>query len=197
MQISKLEAARRQLITSIRLLFEDADSISIYTLAHASSEVLDALCKNEGKLRFREQMSSANKMSEKAINRIASHGRNFFKHADRDPDAVLDDFDDTLNDHVLIAATMDYSVLASSKPMEVQLYPLWYFGVYPEKLMLPDMQHIKDAADQMLPGLAAQPRKKQKAAGHSALVCSLRDKTLMDHPFTDKARIGAICSTKP
>ena len=47
MQITKLEAARWRLVTSIRLFFEDADSISIYTLAHASWEVLDALCKHQ------------------------------------------------------------------------------------------------------------------------------------------------------
>lgn len=197
MKISKLEAARRQLVTSIRLLFEDADSISVYTLAHASWEVLDGLCKHEGKLRFREEMSSANKMSETAINQLASHGRNFFKHADRDPEAVLEDFDDTLNDHVLIAAAFDYGTLASSKPMEVQLYPIWYFAVYPEKLLLPDMQHIKDAADQLFPGLSSASRDRQKAAGLLALVQSLRDKSLMTHPSTDRSPVRAILSAPP
>ncbi|MBU1211051.1 MAG: hypothetical protein KJ587_07245 [Alphaproteobacteria bacterium] len=196
MKISKLEAARRQLVTSIRLLFEDADSISVYTLAHASWEVLDALCKHEGKLRFRAEMSGANRMSEKAIKKIASHGRNFFKHADNDPEDVLEDFDDTLNDHVLIAATMDYSVLASSKPMEVQLYPLWYFAVYPEKLLLPAMNDIRDASDQLFPGLSSAPRDRQKAAGLSALVQSLRDKSLMSHPSTDRSSMRAIAPSE-
>ena len=71
MTLTKIEAARRQLITSIRLLFEDADSVSVYTLAHASWEVLDALCKHEGKVRFRDQMASATGKGEKAIKEIA------------------------------------------------------------------------------------------------------------------------------
>jgi hypothetical protein len=61
MRITKLEAARRQLVTGIRLFFEDADSISVYTLGHAAWEVLDALCKHQGKIRFREQMAGANR----------------------------------------------------------------------------------------------------------------------------------------
>jgi len=125
MTITKFEAARRQLVTSIRLFFEDADSISVCTLGHAAWEVLDALCKHQGKIRFRDQMAGANKLTEDEIKRIANHGKNFVKHADRKPEDVLEDFDDDLNDHVLIAATMDFGMLASAKPMEIQLYPIW------------------------------------------------------------------------
>lgn len=195
MTLTKIEAARRQLITSIRLLFEDADSVSVYTLAHASWEVLDALCKHEGKVRFRDQMASATGKGEKAIKEIANFGKNFFKHADSDPEGVLEDFSDDLNDHVLIAATMDYAVLATTKPMEVQLYPLWYFGVYPDKLLLPAMAEIRDASETMFPGLSREPRARQKAAGLSALQQALRDKELMRHPSTDGTTVGAIHKT--
>lgn len=41
-EVTKFDAARRQLVTAIRLFFEGGDSISVYTLAHASWEVLDA-----------------------------------------------------------------------------------------------------------------------------------------------------------
>jgi hypothetical protein len=61
-QLSKLEAARRQLVSGIRLFFEDGDSVSIYTLAHASWEVLDALCRQRGKTRFYDLMAGANGM---------------------------------------------------------------------------------------------------------------------------------------
>ncbi len=70
-------------------------------------------------------MSGANGLSEAEIKRIANYGRNFFKHADADPDAVLDAFSDDRNEHVILAATFDYDTLASTKPMEVQVFPLW------------------------------------------------------------------------
>jgi hypothetical protein len=186
MRITKFEAARRQLVTSIRLFFEDADSISVYTLGHAAWDVLDSLCQHEGKNRFRAQMAGANKLTEDKIKRIANHGKNFFKHADRKPEDVLEDFDDDLNDHVLIAATMDFGTLDSAKPMEVQLYPVWYFAV----------KEIQDAANTMFPGLATADRARQKQAGLQALVKSLRDRELMTHPFTDRSSVRAIASRR-
>jgi hypothetical protein len=138
-------AARRQLVIAIRLFFEDTNSVSVYALAHAAWEVLDALCKHRGLTRFREEMSGANGLSEAEIKRIANYGRNFFKHAKEDPEAVLDDFADDRNDHVLLAATFDYGTLAASKPMEVQVFQLWYFAVHPEKAMRPAMDRIIEA----------------------------------------------------
>ena len=43
--LTKFEVARRQLVTAIRLFFGDEDSVSVYTLAHASWEILDTLCR--------------------------------------------------------------------------------------------------------------------------------------------------------
>ncbi|MBX9591782.1 MAG: hypothetical protein K2X43_21020 [Hyphomonadaceae bacterium] len=192
MQITKFEAARRQLVTSIRLFFEEADSISVYTLAHAAWEVLDALCQHQDKIRFREQMAGANRLTEDEIKRIANHGKNFFKHADRKPEDVLENFDDDLNDHVLIAATMDFGTLASTKPMEVQLYPIWYFAAHPEKIALPDFKIMQDAANDMFPRLAGLDRARQKQAGLQALVRALRDRNLMSHPSTDRSSVRAI-----
>jgi hypothetical protein len=194
MRITKFEAARRQLVTSIRLFFEGADSISVYTLGHAAWEVLDALCKHQGKIRFREQMAGANKLTEDEIKRIANHGKNFFKHADRKPEDVLEDFDDDLNDHVLIAATMDFGTLASAKPMEVQLYPIWYFAAHPEKIALPDFKEMQDAANTMFPGLAGADRARQKQVGLQALAQALRNRELMTHPSTDRSSVRAIAA---
>jgi hypothetical protein len=185
-QITKFDAARRQLVTSIRMFFEDADSISVYTLGHAAWEVLDALCKHQGKIRFREQMAGANRLSEDEIKKIANFGKNFFKHADRKPDDVLQEFDDNLNDHVLIAATIDFGTLASSKPMEVQLYPIWYFAAHAEKIALPDFKVVQNAAAEMFAGLADIDRPRQKQAGLQALVQALRNHELMTNPSTDR-----------
>lgn len=185
-QVTKFEAARRQLVTAIRLFFEEGDSVSVYSLAHASWEVLDALCKHRGLTRFRNQMSGATGMTEQEIKKIASYGRNFFKHANDDPDDVLEDFSDGLNDHVLIGATMDFGMLASAKPMEVQVFQLWYFAAHPEKAPRPDFDAIIEAADEHFPDFAAMDRKGKKNAGLRVLVAALRDPELMAHPSTDR-----------
>lgn len=192
MQITKFEAARRQLVTSIRLFFEDADSVSVYGVAHAAWEVLDALCKHQGKMRFREQMAGATGLTEEEIKKIANFGKNFVKHADRKPEDVLDDFSDDLIDHVLIAATMDYGTLADTKPMEVQLYPVWYFAAHPEKIALPDFKLMQDLSNNLFPGLAKLDRVRQKQAGLHALVQARQEPGLMSHASTDRSPVRAI-----
>jgi hypothetical protein len=191
-QITKVEAARRQLVTAIRLLFEDADSISIYTLAHAAWEVLDALCKHRDVVRFRAEMCRANGLSEDEIKRIASYGRNFFKHADKDPDSVLEDFSDELNDHVLVGAAFDYGEIANNKPMELQVFQLWYFAAHPEKALRPAMDDIIAVGEKLFPGIGAMSRRQKKRAGLRALMSALRDPTLMADPSTDRAHVRAL-----
>ena len=130
-------------------------------------------------------MSGSTGLTEKEIKKIASYGRNFFKHADTDPDEVLKDFSDDLNDHVLIGATMDFGTLASTKPMEIQVFQLWYFAAHPEKAPRPDFDAIMEAADRQFPGIASMDRKNIKSAGPRVLMAAMRDPELMDHPSTD------------
>lgn len=191
-ELTKLEVARRQLATAIRMFFECADSISVYSLAQASWEILDALCKNQGLIRFREQMSDANSLSEHEIKNIASYGRNFFKHADRDPDGILDDFSDDRNDHALLGAVIDYGTLADTKPVEIQIFPIWYLSVYPEKAMRPEMNEIIAAGEILFPKIGTMVRREQKRLGLRVLDSALRDPTLMQHPSTDRSSVNSI-----
>ena len=192
MQITKLEAARRQLVTAIRPFFEGGDSVSVYALGHAAWEVLDALCRHRGLTRFRGEMSGANGLTEQEIKRIANYGRNFFKHANDDPDDTLDEFSDDRNDHVLLAAAFDYGTLATSKPMEVQVFQLWYFAVHPDKALRPAMDQIIDAGQQFFPGIDKLSRKKQKEAGLRFCVAARRDPELMADPSTDRSPVSSI-----
>jgi hypothetical protein len=192
-QVTKLEASRRQLVTAIRLFFENWDSVSVYSLGHSAWEVLDALCRHGGTIRFLDEAAHANKMAEAEIRKIASYGRNFFKHADRDPETTLDDFADDLNDHVLLAATLDYGSLATTKPMELQVFQLWYFAVYPEKIAgVPNFEAVRGAAEGAFPGLAGLDRKIQKAAGAHLLAQALRDPELMADASTDRSGTRAL-----
>jgi hypothetical protein len=49
--VTKLDAARRQLRTAIRLWFQEADPASIHTLAHAASEIIHVISKNRNRYR--------------------------------------------------------------------------------------------------------------------------------------------------
>ena len=46
--LTKIDVARRQLVTAIRLLFDGGDSVSIFSLAANAWEVIDVLCNKLG-----------------------------------------------------------------------------------------------------------------------------------------------------
>jgi hypothetical protein len=135
-RITKLDAAKRQLTTAIRLFFEDDDPVSVYTLAHASLEILGILCKRAGKERYIQLVAEKYGLTEMDARPIVSYGKNFFKHADRDPDAVLEDFADTRNDGILMYAIVDLFSLFEENyhalPHEVLAFRLWYSIAHPE-----------------------------------------------------------------
>lgn len=83
--LSKIDVARRQLITAIRLLFDGEDSVSIFSLAANAWEIIDVLCKNADVSSLsnhaRENIPTGKNLKYDYIN---SPYRNFFKHADND-----------------------------------------------------------------------------------------------------------------
>jgi hypothetical protein len=107
--LAKLDVARRQLVTAVQLFFDGGDPISVYSLAANAWEVIDALCGRAGV----SSMSSDTRghiPEGKDLKRdyINSPYRNFFKHADRDPEGVLDGFDESNVDSILFLAVEDY-----------------------------------------------------------------------------------------
>ena len=90
-QATKLDAARRQLETAIRLLFAQDDAVSIHTLAHASFGILKAVAEHR---KERPVLDTADELAAKdgkefwkGFNRTG----NVFMHADNDPHGVLSD----------------------------------------------------------------------------------------------------------
>ena len=47
-RINKIDAARRQIVTAIELLFSGGDPVAIYTLAGAGWHILKDLCERKG-----------------------------------------------------------------------------------------------------------------------------------------------------
>jgi hypothetical protein len=84
--VTKIDAARRQLATAIRLIFMDADRVSVFSLASNAWEIVDALCRRANieslSLETQDHLPKDKKLRRDYINEPY---RNFFKHADRDP----------------------------------------------------------------------------------------------------------------
>jgi|SRR6267378_1402366 hypothetical protein len=91
-KISKLDAARRQLVTAIRLYFANADSVSTHTLAAAAFEILgdlDAHGPNTGTLFDHAERYIKPEYVDVFYKKLRKP-QNFFKHADNDPEDILE-----------------------------------------------------------------------------------------------------------
>ena len=99
--LTNLDVARRQLAVAIRLFFDDRDAISVHTLATNSWEIVDLLCKNREVDSFskhaRENLPDGKSLKRDFINQPY---RNFFKHADENPEGTVEGFSDDNNDHI-------------------------------------------------------------------------------------------------
>lgn len=127
--ISKLEAAHRQIVTAIRLYFDDDDLAAVHTLACAAREIYERHCEAQGIERFIEQIVIASPdRTPKQLWGILNGARNFLKH----PGASLDEkleLDDEMNAVVLWVACHDCAMLCKEKqPAEVQAYTMWFLA---------------------------------------------------------------------
>jgi hypothetical protein len=188
--VTKLSAARRQLVTALRLFFDDREPVSVHTLAHAAWEITSSLCKNEGIKTFIENAAEANDASVKDIKAAANQFKNFFKHADRDPEMAIDDFGDKCNDHVLIAATLDLGMLCEGKlPVEVRTFQLWYFAINPDSLKALREEPYEEAIRKRFPDIQKMDRAEQKRIGKDKMLEHLADPAVLKDQNTDRSQL--------
>ena len=89
----KIEAATSQIELAIRLLFQNEDPIGIHTLAAAGFRILRDLGKAK-RSEISQYLTNIIKPGmEGRFWKVFSRAANFFKHADNDPDGVLENRD--------------------------------------------------------------------------------------------------------
>lgn len=131
-KISKLDAARSQLETAIMLYFNEADPVSIHTLAAASYEILQDLSSNTKRPTFLDQsLAILPQDLRKKIRDEARKPQNFFKHARKDVEASIE-FVPGLTEWTLIDATAKYIDLADNDSLMLRVYVTWFTARYPE-----------------------------------------------------------------
>jgi hypothetical protein len=130
MTITKLDAAEREIVAAIQLLFDGGDPIPVYALAAAAREITTTLCEKRGVHSVVDTIQEDHPhMTRKQIHREVSKHAAFFKHADQDPDGVLDSFDPAEADAVLWVACSDFGRLCGGKPVEADVFELWFYAM--------------------------------------------------------------------
>lgn len=184
--LTKINAARRQLVTAIRLIFEGEDSVSVFSLAANAWEIIDVLCNKEKVLSLsnqsRKQIPNGKDLKYDYIN---SSYRNFFKHADRDPEAILENFNDTDVDTLIFLGVEDYLRLLNKSPIEFQVFQLWYMSVYIDKLNPDELSNTLPAIESTFPNIRDMSRNDCLVMGKEVLLNAKSNKELLSDIRTE------------
>jgi hypothetical protein len=185
--LSKLDVARRQLVTAIRLFLHLGDPVSIYTLAANAWEIVDALCclRDVESLsqEARENIESSKNLKRDFVN---TPFRNFFKHADHDPEEMIEGFSAERCDSVIYLAVEDYIRLEQKSPIEFQVFQLWYLSVHIDKVAPDDAASYLEASERIFPGIRELPREQRVSMGAKVLEDARKNNAVMSDPRTER-----------
>jgi hypothetical protein len=138
--ISKLDAARRQLETVIRLYFSNGDPVAIHTLTDAAYNILRDITAKRGaepmivKDQVLDQVKPDHK---KAIAKKVNEAANFFKHANRDHESTID-FNPEASELLLLDACAQYQKLTGEIPPLFIVSQTWFMAKHSDFFILPE-----------------------------------------------------------
>jgi hypothetical protein len=124
--VGKLDAARRQLMVAIRLWFYEEEPVSTHTLAHASYEIIHVVSKQRNPSR-RDLLFDALMIKDEYRKEFAEFIKkpgNFFKHADRDGELVLE-FRPALTELYLLFSIIGVELCGEQHTAEESAYITW------------------------------------------------------------------------
>lgn len=139
MKISKIDAARRQLVTAITLFFNSGDQVAIHTLTAAAFRVTRDLCDTNP-----TKYESATTMVQKAIKpeylpifwKKVHESANFFKHADNDS-SEIHEFEPYQTEYIIFFTIWQYRSLTGENVPHMLVFLLWFMLEHPEGFNMP------------------------------------------------------------
>lgn len=183
--LTKRAVAQRQLVAAIRLLYEAADVVPIYTLAANAWEIIDTLTTRSVNSLSNETRGHLPSGKDLKFDYINSPYRNFFKHADRDPDATLPAPTHGNVESLVFLAVEDYIRLYGVSPLEFQVYQLWYLAIYEEKLSDDAWHRLLNETREAFPNIQRLARNEQLSMARSLLASAQDDSELMNDARTE------------
>src|SRR6266851_4817308 len=154
--ITKEEAARRQLETAIALFFCEDDEISIHVLANSAAQILTDICEKKNIESFRDLFLARIAEPYKGYaRRKLKEPYNYFKHADHDTFNTLSRFHPGVNLSALFACCWDYQSSIEELPSIPLVFFWWTVACIPE--MLPEGHPLRHSFLEAFAGLDRRP----------------------------------------
>lgn len=133
-KVDKIGAATRQIELAIRLLFQNEDPIGIHTLAVAGFRILRDLGKAKQSEISQYLANVIKPKMEGKFWKVFSRAANFFKHADSDPEGVLEGVQEEVNDVLILFACFLYRDIEARWTPQMLAFVAWYIVIHPELL---------------------------------------------------------------
>lgn len=131
--VKKLDAAREQLQTAIRLWFSDVDTISTHTLACAAHQIIhDINTKRKGRDLLLDTLVIKDEYRNNWI-KLVKRDMNFFKHADKDPDGSIE-FHPQLTFLFILMSVLGLEVLGEKLTPKESVFTYWNYFHKPQWL---------------------------------------------------------------
>lgn len=178
MEISKKEAAKRQLNFAIEAFFRGSDPIVVHTLAGAAGIIFHDLVEHQCTgTAWENHLAEDSKISLSQCLAVFRKAQNFFKHAEREPNGTLDfDVNDTI--HLIYFVSHNWCKLNSEEEklsIEASVFQLWYHAVWKDKFDS-EPHKIDTLVEKLFAGIEGLSREEQLKKGLQVLE-SWRDQT--------------------
>ena len=165
--LTKLDAARRQLDVSIRMIFGGGDIVAAHTLVGAASNIISDLVKRRNPKRSWDHFAQeANDLTAKEYFRIMRRAQNFLKHAESDADGAMD-FDLADTESLAFWAVMNLGELGYNLSIAESVMQLWYIASHSP--VLDEASDANGAALKLFGDLRNVERAKRLSAGLAVL----------------------------
>lgn len=172
-RVSKIEAAQRQIDAAIRMLYRGEDPIAVHSVISAANGIVRAICKSKNTPVWIEHAALIKPGMEREYWKGFLRMANFIKHADKDPDSVLGNIQEEVNDWVILFTIFLYKDLAALTPT-MSAHLVWMESFYPSIRANWQEVHDKDPdlyrkILSMHPQLQAMDRKQRLDEGATLL----------------------------
>lgn len=141
-KLTKLNAARHQLGTSLDLFIRDKDPIAVQCLACGGAELIEAIAASKGiRALSTHMLETVPGLDLGKLRRLQRQYWNSFKHMTardgepRDDAETLQAFDDTKNDAALFVGWWDYLSVTGRLPVAAQVFQVWWYALNEGKLV--------------------------------------------------------------
>jgi hypothetical protein len=130
-RINKIEAAQRQIDAAIRMLYRGEDPVAVHSVISAANGIVRAICKANNTTSWVDLLALIKRGMEKEYWNGFLRMANFIKHADKDPEGVLEGVQEEVNDWVILYTIFLYNDLAALTPT-MSAHLAWMEGFYPD-----------------------------------------------------------------